>query len=85
MILLAKTIQIRVQDNEHALIKAAFGNENISKMVRDFLLEEAKQKLKDSDVSLQSEDSTIHGFLEVLSNPAVQQTLYAIFQKSNKE
>lgn len=80
---MSKTIQVRMQESEHALIKTAFGSENISQLVRNFLLTEAEKRLKDTDMSVQSVDSSVQNFVKLLTDPDVQRTLYFIFQKAN--
>lgn len=79
---LSKTIQIRVSEQEHAFIKNAFKNDNLSKIVRNFLLEQADERITNSDMSLQEDDSSIQSFMEMLSNPVFQETLYKLFKSS---
>lgn len=81
---MSKTIQIRMSDQEHALVKTAFADENMSKFVRDFLLQEADKRLQNMDMSVQTDDKAVRGFVEILSNQEVQLMLYKIF-KSAKE
>lgn len=79
---MSKTIQIRVNEQEYNLIKKAFNGENLSKYVRDFLLEEAEKRFENSDMSLQENDSSIQSFIEMLSDPSVQQVLFKIFKST---
>lgn len=77
---MSKTIQVRMSDQEHALVKTAFAEENLSKFVRDVLLQEADRRLQDMDMSVQTEDEDVRSFVEMLSNKEVQLTLYKIFK-----
>lgn len=77
---MGKSLQIRLSDDEHRLIRAAFQGENLSKVVRDFLLAETERRLESIDLSLQ-DDSALKAFLEALSSPGVQQALFNVFKK----
>lgn len=79
---MSKTIQIRVNEQEYNLIKKAFNGENLSKYVRDFLLAEAEKRFENSDMSMQENDSSIQSFIEMLSDPSVQQVLFKIFKST---
>lgn len=80
--MVSKTIQIRVNEQEYNLIKKAFNGENLSKYVRDFLLDEAEKRFENSDMSLQDNDSSLQSFIEMLSDPSVQQVLFKIFKST---
>jgi len=82
---MSKTIQVRMNEQEHTLIKTAFAGENLSKIIREFLHEEAEKRLKNSDMSLQQNDSSIQHFVDLLSNPDVQKMLYKIFKAASVE
>ena len=77
---MSKSIQIRLSDDEHRLIKTALKGQNISKMIREFLLAETEKRLECSDMLLQV-DSGLEAFLEALSSPAIQQALYKVFKQ----
>ncbi len=78
---MAKSIQIKLSEEQHALIKAAFAGVNISQLIRDFLLSEAEKRLESSDLTLPVEGG-LADFIAILSEPAVQQLLFKVFSKS---
>lgn len=75
-----ETLTICVSKREKALIQTAFEEENLSKVVRDFLLGEAEVRMQETDIAIQTEDPGAREFLAILPDPAVQQTLYSLFK-----
>lgn len=73
-------------EQEHALIKTAFRGENLSKIIREFLHQEAEKRLESTDMSVQGQgnDSSIQQFVGLLSNPEVQRMLYKIFKSKSE-
>lgn len=79
-----KTLQIRITEEDYRKIKLAFKEENLSAIVREFLISKAESKIFDcGDMALQlQEDAEIQNFLNLLGHPAVQKTLFDIFKNT---
>lgn len=80
-----KTLQIRLDNDEYQKIKFAFKDENLSQLVRCFLIKEANERLGSDDMSLRlQEDKELQSFLCLLNHPEVQKTLFSLFKKAKE-
>ena len=82
----SKTLQIRLSEEDYHKIKFAFKEENLSAIVREFLIQKAESKIFDSgDMSLQLQgDIELQRFIDLLSHPTVQKTLFDVFKKAKE-
>lgn len=79
-----KTIQIRFNEEDYHKIKFAFRGDNLSAIIRDFLLSQASEKLNDCDDMSLQEDVEIQKFMALLGHPEIQKTLFTIFKKAKE-
>jgi len=77
-----KTIQIRFSEEDYHKIKFAFKGENLSAIIRDFLLSQANEKLNNCDDMSLQQDMELQRFMSFLGRPEVQKTLFSIFRKA---